>query len=363
MACRYCYVDGSEKKVMSMDTIKESVDLAANIGSKSIGIIFFGGEPLLYKDRIYDTIAYCKQKEKDKDYCFHYKVTTNGLLLDDEFMKYSKRENIFIAMSVDGTEMAHDANRIDKNGKSTFASISDKIDMLLNYRPYAPVLMVVSPNTVQHYADSVKFLYQKGFRYLICSLDYSGNWSPTNMRILNKEYKKLADFYIEKTLSEDKFYLSPFEVKISSRINCDHYKSERCELGKKQISVAPDGSLYPCVQFVDKPFYSIGNVKDGINEERRQELFARNDEEKKSCVDCAVNKRCNHTCGCLNLQTTGSIDTVSPVLCSHERIILPIADKVADLLYKKRNAMFIQKHYNDMYPIISLVEDKVISKK
>jgi uncharacterized protein len=27
-------------------------------------------------------------------------------------------------------------------------------------------------------------------------------------------------------------------------------------------------------------------------------------------------------------------------------------------LYKKRSAMFIQKHYNDMYPLISYIEDK-----
>src|SRR5665647_1942957 len=34
---------------------------------------------------------------------------------------------------------------------------------------------------------------------------------------------------------------------MSSHIRGDDYCSERCELGKKQISVAPDGKLYPCV--------------------------------------------------------------------------------------------------------------------
>ncbi len=68
-------------------------------------------------------------------------------------------------------------------------------------------------------------------------------------------------------------------------------------------------------------------------------------------------KRCNHFCGCLNKQATGSIDLVSPVLCAHERLLLPIADKLAARLFKKRNALFLQKHYNDYYPIVSLVED------
>ncbi len=362
MACRYCYVDGKETKTMSIDTIRKSVDLAAATGGQTVGMVFFGGEPLLHKDLIRETIEYCKWKENECNTYFHYKVTTNGLLLDEEFLEYSLKENIFIALSFDGIKEAHDMNRIDKAGLGTFSRISEKIGMLLSSRPYAPVLMVVNPGTVQYYADSVAFLYEKGFKYIICSIDYAGQWSAESMKALKKEYKKLAEFYLEKTLAEDKFYLSPFEVKISSHINCENYSSERCELGKKQISVAPDGLLYPCVQFVGKPEFSIGNVFEGIDGNKRQELFLRNEEEKGSCIDCAVRKRCNHYCGCLNLQTTGSIETVSPVLCAHERIVMPIADRLAEKLFKKKNAMFIQKHYNDVYPLISLIEDKSSDK-
>jgi uncharacterized protein len=39
-------------------------------------------------------------------------------------------------------------------------------------------------------------------------------------------------------------------------------------------------------------------------------------------------------------------------------MLLPVADALAEKLYKKRNAMFIQKQYNDMYPLLSLLEDR-----
>jgi len=159
-------------------------------------------------------------------------------------------------------------------------------------------------------------------------------------------------------VQEEKFYLSPFEVKISSHINQLTYCHERCELGKKQISVAPDGRLYPCVQFVGDESFAIGTVEGGIDETRREALYSRNEEEKQTCADCAIRSRCNHYCGCLNRQATGSIDRVSPALCAHERLLLPIADRLAERLYKKRNAMFIQKQYNEFYPILSLVEDR-----
>lgn len=363
MSCKYCYVNGDNICTMSIETAKKVVDIAAVNQTSSVGIIFFGGEPLLHKDLIYETVDYCKWKEKNSSSLFHYKITTNGLLLDEEFMDFSTRVNLFIAMSHDGIKEAHDKNRVDKKDKGTFTRLSDKIDLLLSRRPYAPVMMVVNPDTVQHYAESVIYLYNRGFKYLICSLNYAGDWTEELMKVLEDQYKKLAEFYYERTLAEDKFYLSPFEVKISSHINRENYCRERCELGKKQISVGPDGLLYPCVQFVGEKHYSIGDVNTGIDEARRHELYYINEEEKDSCRDCAIRERCNHYCGCLNKQATGRIDQVSPVLCAHERILMPIADKLANRLYKKRDAMFIQKHYNDMFPLISLVEDSTKIKK
>lgn len=126
---------------------------------------------------------------------------------------------------------------------------------------------------------------------------------------------------------------------------------------KKQLSIGPNGNIYPCVQFVDDDNYKIGDLDNGVDESKRRELYLINEEEKDTCQDCAVRERCNHYCGCLNKQATGRIDLISPVLCAHEKILLPIADRLAERLFKNKNAMFIQKHYNDMFPLISMIED------
>lgn len=358
MECKYCYVDHRNIQIMSFNTVKKAVELGACKSNSSIGIVFFGGEPLLSKDLIYETVEYCRWKEKHSDSMFHFKITTNGLLLDEKFMEFSLKENIFIALSHDGIKESHDSYRVDRNGRGTFNILSDKIDMLISRRPYAPVLMVINPDTAEYFSRSVEFLYSKGFRYIISSLNYAANWTDRDMEILKKQYEILGEFYFEKTIAEDKFYLSPFEVKINSHISGDSYCNERCELGKKQISVAPDGLLYPCVQFVGDKDFSIGHVSTGINRERQEVIYASNEQEKQSCISCAIRKRCNHYCGCMNKQSTGSINMVSSVQCFHERLLMPIADRLAEKLYKKKSAMFIQKHYNEMYPMLSLIEDK-----
>lgn len=355
MACKYCYVE-QHPASMPLAIAKKTVDAAERAGGNA-GIVFFGGEPLLEKELIYETIAYAKWVQSHGNVRFHFKVTTNGLLIDEEFLRYSKEQNLFIALSHDGVQVAHDKNRVDHVGTGTFARLSPVIDSLLETRPYAPVMMTVDPACVAHYAEGVEYLYQRGFRYLICSMNYAGAWEENSLAELERQYKELARFYEAHTLQEDKFYLSPFEVKLASHIHGKSYCAERCELGKKQLSIAPDGSIYPCVQFVGDREYSIGHILRGVDEKKRLLLYHVNGKEKEGCERCAVKGRCNHHCGCLNRQATGSIKKVCPALCAHERILLPIADQLGERLYKKRDAMFIQKQYNDMYPLLSLIDD------
>ena len=365
MRCRYCYAAPHRGGDMSFETVRAALDLALRSlreerRGDSLGVIFFGGEPMLRGDLITQAVRYCRDIEGETGQLFHFKITTNGLLLDEEFLTDPETRDIFVALSHDGVREAHDANRIEAGGAGTVDRLQPKMEMLLRLKPYAPVMLVTTPDTVGRYADSVEFLFGRGLRYLICSLDYGAAWGQAHLAELRRQYQRLADWYYRETVREEKLYFSPFEVKIASHIHAGGCKSERCELGRRQISVAPNGRLYPCVQFVGDgadESYAIGHVETGLDETARRRLYALNAEEKESCAACAVRDRCNHYCGCLNKQATGRIDVVSPMLCAHERIVLPIADRLAARLFKKRNPMFVQKHYNEMFPLVSLVED------
>jgi len=252
---------------------------------------------------------------------------------------------------------------VNIGGEGTFDLLEDKLTLLLSHLPYSPVLMTVTPDNAVYFADGAEYLYSKGFRYIITSPDYSGAWDDASMMELRRQYKRLAEFYLAHTLAEDKFYLSPFEVKLASHIRGDSYRHERCELGRRQLSVSPDGGIYPCVQFVGHDEYRIGDVYNGIDEAKRRAMYNASEETKEECKGCNAAPRCNYDCGCLNLQTTGSINHVSPVLCEHERMLIPIADRLAETLFRRRSGMFLQKHYNDMFPLLSLIEDTLAKGK
>jgi len=354
LACRYCYVHKGQCD-MTPETARRAVDLACD--GAHHGIVFFGGEPLLCRETLMETVAYGEQRQRRGDGFFHYKITTNGTLLDEEFLDYACRHEIFIAMSHDG--LANDVCRVDRAGKGTFGVLEKAARMLLARKPYAPVLMTVTPATLHQYADSVKYLYGLGFRYLICSMDYSADWREEHLPMLKRQYRTLASFYRERSMREEKFYFSPFETKIASHVRQGNLRAERCELGKKQLSVAPDGRIYPCVQLIEDAF-CIGDVRQGIDGEKRERLYRLNEQEHAECLDCAIRDRCSHHCACVNLCATGDITGLSAFQCAHERIVMPIADSLAERLYRDKNAMFIQKQYNDMFPLLSLAEDKTV---
>ena len=94
LACRYCYQrHGGED--MDFETAAAAIDRLAT--GNNPGVIFFGGEPLLRKDLILRVIDRCEAREPNR---FHYKVTTNGTLLDEAFLDEACRRRLAIGERV-----------------------------------------------------------------------------------------------------------------------------------------------------------------------------------------------------------------------------------------------------------------------
>ena len=132
-------------------------------------------------------------------------------------------------------------------------------------------------------------------------------------------------------------------------------------MAQNQLSVATDGKLYSSSRYVDNTAFAIGDVFTGIDSEKQQFLIKKGAELPAPCRECAILTRCNYAYDSLNREET-NIENVTAdiqaVSCIHEQILTPIADYVAETLYKEKNALFIHKHYNEMYPLASLVEDR-----
>jgi len=359
MRCTYCYAPPRDGPVMSRETAGKTLDLAGRTqGPRGSGIVFFGGEPLLHKDLIAWIVSDARERMRRGEGRFHFKITTNGLALDDAFLDACDANHVQVAMSFDGIREAHDRHRHLPGGQPTFDLLLPRLRLLLARRPFASVYLVVGPQTVRWMEESVCFLLDQGARYLVISLDHAGPWDDASLSTLEAQYTALADRYLAWSRAGRKFYLSPFEVKIASHVLGDAWQNCRCSLAEHQVSVDADGSLYPCVQFVHAgPRWRVGHVDTGFDTAAQTRLREASCAQKSACEGCYLVSRCQHTCGCLNLQTTGSITEVSPVLCRHEQILTPLADRVGATLFAEGNREFLRKHYDPSGPFVSLLEE------
>lgn len=357
LKCRYCY-ENKQEKHMSFENIKFLIDNVIDKKSNKCFFTFYGGEPLLRKDLIYDTINYINSiKSKTK---FYFGITTNGTLLDEQFINYMKKNGfINIAYSFDGTKETHDLNRITSIGEGTFDIVEKNAIELLKFHKNVVAMIVVTKNNIAKLKENVEYLLNLGFKNFNLLFDYLQDWQDEDLEIIREQYGKIAKIYYNKILEEIDIEMPIFDEKIKSHIIDEYNCNEDCQFGVKSINVGTDGKFYPCMQFVGNKEYVIGNCRDGIDLLARKMLTEQAKVENEICQKCSVNKRCKHTCACKNYLITKNINVLSPIVCEFERIIIEISDKLAEKLYKQNSKLFIQKYYNKNYNIFM----KIINSK
>ncbi len=349
LRCTYCYAPGKVQEDMSEQTARKGIDLAVKLGQNSACVSYFGGEPLLQFDLLQRLTEYSLQRGREVGKSMHFRLSTNGTLFNEERLAFCRDNNILYAISLDGDRQAHDGQRILPDGRGSFDLIDSKLDMILRYNPRSIFTSVITPKSADRLYESILYMWSRGIRYMVHQPAFSDpDWDLESFEALRESYKKLARWYIETTCSGEYFYMSLFDEKLKSHARSPIQLGEICDFGKRKISMAPDGRIFPCVQFVsDRPDaqeYQIGHADTGLNE-RWQMLIQRNKQPRPQCEGCAMQGRCANYCGCMNWQLTGELTQVAPILCEHERMLIPISDEIGNILWAEKDRHFLKKQY------------------
>ena len=343
LTCTYCRHE-RRPHTMPLEVIKAAVSLSMKSGGRGTGLCFYGGEPLLCRELIYDAVAYCEGLRQSTGHPFQYRLNTNGLLLDEEFVAFAAEHRIRIGLSHDGR--GQDVCRLLPDGRGSLEFLSPKVPTLLSYLPDTIVMLTVTPKTADTFADSVADLFELGFRHIYTTPAYGErvSWSEDDLDRLRSQYRRIAKLYADWSERGERFFFSTFDVKIASHIDNRRFCRDLCHIGRGQYSVTADGTLYPCTSFVGEDDFVLGDVFSGITPAAVRKMQTHKTPE--SCKDCALRNRCTHACGCINLIETGAVDRVSPMHCAHEQMIIEVSDALAAKLYRRRVPAFLKKHYD-----------------
>ena len=140
LRCKYCFADEgayhSARETMSSETAKAAIDfLLKESGSRKVlEVDFFGGEPLMNLGVVKETVYYAKAEAAKRGKRFLFTTTTNGLLLDDDAIKFFNEEMENVVLSLDGRKEIHDAVRKTVNGKGSFDAVIGKIKEFVKSR-------------------------------------------------------------------------------------------------------------------------------------------------------------------------------------------------------------------------------------
>ncbi|MBO4651424.1 MAG: radical SAM protein [Clostridiales bacterium] len=346
--CRYC-LQKHEDVSMTKETAIKSIDAFASgiVEGDKAQISFYGGEPLLQKELIKELVNYsCEKILSIPDTRLTFEITTNGLLLDEDFIAFAKRNKILLALSHDG--LAQDEVRTDRGGNKTKDRIDEKLQMLLKTFPETIVMMTVHPDYVDRIVDSLKFFRSKGVKSVSMVLAHGErvSWDDETFEKLTREMNKVEALYEQWNAGNDVFRFIPFDNKIKNYIRQRDADSVTCHFGCHKFMVDADGKYYPCSHFIGRDGFGIGSLEEGISEEKLKDLESKR-VEPEDCKGCALRFRCRHTCACSNHGHTGSMSEVSALQCEYEKLTIQLADRAAALLLNESNPGFVSR----MYPI------------
>jgi uncharacterized protein len=206
--CSYCYwfrdaAVYDKPKLMSPDVLRQLLQrIEQHIAQNALidfPIILHGGEPLLWGTANFHRIAEGCEAITERTRCeIPIAVTTNGLLIDDEWLNCFEAHDISVAISLDGPAHIHDIHRRTFQGQGTHAAVERAARLLVSRDIGVSALAVCNPAyRPQQYAE---FFAECGIaNYDIMIPDATVDETPQSVAAF---YRGLFDYWLEANRSK-----------------------------------------------------------------------------------------------------------------------------------------------------------------
>jgi uncharacterized protein len=322
LRCRYCFAKdgtyGGNASTMTVETAVAALDfMVANSGGRvDLEADFFGGEPLMAWDTVTAAVKYARENESKWGKRFRFTITTNGLLLNDEKIRFINDEMSNCVLSLDGRKAVNDKARPTKNGTGSFDLVLDNFRKLTRSRTKPGFTDCYVRGTFTAYnldfAEDIVEMSRLGFRDVSIepvTVAVNADLPPPDYAIfpvhvpqIYEQYERL--FRLVKSGEQDINFFH-FNVDLSGGA-CVIRRLRGCGCGNDYMAVSPDGDVYPCHRFVGNDEWVMGNVRDGVVNVGVKEYFTKTHIYSKSdCAGCWARFYCSGGCNASSYDSHG----------------------------------------------------------
>lgn len=254
-----------------------------------------GGEPLVRQD-LCEVMEYATSELE-----FHWGMTTNGILLDDENVEKLKKANMeTISISIDGLEKTHDEFR---GVEGSYRKIINNIKKLKeeNFVKHIQVTTVFHKNNVGQLEELYQVMSDLELdSWRLMSMDPIGRAKENDNLLLDgKDIKRLLDFIKEK----NKYHKRQLKLIYGCPgfLGLEYEKEVRegyffCRTGINIASILYNGDLFVCPNVPRIKSLIQGNIKiDNFKEvwdNKYKEFRTKNRTKCEECENCEFWKYC-----------------------------------------------------------------------
>jgi len=310
LACKYCYLVGkNEKERMSWDVAKKAIDyiLAHEDEMREASVIwdFIGGEPFLEVELIDKICDYLKVEMYRRSHhwfnSYRFSFSTNGINYHKENVQHfilKNKDHLSIGITIDGTEIKHDLNRIYKvTGKGSYQSVVRNIPLWLEQFPFGGTKVTISSPDIPYIKESVLHLYSLGIHEVNINCVFEEVWNDGDDALFEEQLIQLADAIIDNGFYQE-YACSFYSENIGKPLDPVLENTNWCGAGR-MLAVDANGIFYPCTRFAkyslrDKKAWTIGNIEDGIDKNKLRPFLVldRTTQSPRECIDCEVASGC-----------------------------------------------------------------------
>ena len=336
MRCKHCYhaEEGFESLLMNPEHAKRMFEIASKEYNE-IHIVFHGGEPTLWGiDNFKNVLEYQERLVEDNpNLIFKNSIQTNGLLLDESWIKLFKDYKFSIGISFDGPH--------NDDLRSNTTLVYNNMLMLKAAGVKFGVLCVESALSIGSLKSTYDWFNNNGINFKILALFMSGE---------AKEHAELEldiDKYVESIVEMYKYWLfdkdcrismRTFEdlLKVSDRLYCIQYGGSCIH---NRICLNPNGDLYPCGRPYTDDFI-LGNIK---STELISKAFMTSAYKNLARISAERSKQCREKCeffgvckgGCVSSAILeGSFEKIDNITCVRAKKMLGAITLVNNEVYK-----------------------------
>jgi len=348
MACIYCLNGVQTYKKEQTVRMSEAVAFRAVeyfvdriLPGGQIEICLFGGEPMLNWDLGKKVVRYCEETLKPRypDKRISYGITTNLLLLPDDFIQVAQQYKIAVLCDVDGPEALHDLSRPLSNGGPSHRQIVDNIQRLVSAGIRVSLRTTVTSMNVAHIPEIAR--HHKELNGVGCAfvpvnpINSDEQLLPIELLPdVNELTQGVVDAYHAGIW--DRKELFPFSV-YAGKLVAGRRSTLGCgaPYGNTPV-VTADGDVYPCIYLVGITKYHLGNLMNGTypqSEVLHDMAQTYHVDYRETCKDCNWRYICGGGCLVGPLTVMGRADASESVTQYCQDISCRYTQKIFETIF------------------------------